>query len=220
MRNSTDVSIHLGMAGMLHDCSLARHLPWLARTMDVAEFGAKYRSHSFESADLLTGIDGLQSELIEVVSQVHEQNDGSGFPSGLTHSDICFEAKLLNFIDAFLELTDPMLCSRRYLEADALSYLCHHAIQGAFDRGVAMQLIESIGLYPIGTAIELDDRSMAVVVDSIPGAPSQPMIAPMERTGALLDLSKSQRYVVAPVPFADRADVQRISKTELNERRW
>ncbi len=221
IQNSIDASIRIGMIGLLHDVSLIHHTSWFSKSQSIDDdFLRPYQQHPLDSAEMLSGIEGIDPEFVRSVTQVHEQIDGSGFPRGLVGNQIGHEAQVLNFADAFLTLVDPLIGRARYLDADALAYLCHHACVGRFDRDIAMGVIESMSLYPVGSVVELNDGRRVVVVESVPGSPTFPIVREPQTGSAPIDLRKSDKSIVGPIAMGDRTESIRLRKHQMTELLW
>ena len=52
---------------------------------------------------------GVDSQVLTAIAQVHEQFDGSGFPYGLSSDEIPIPARVLNAADAYLNLVLPLV---------------------------------------------------------------------------------------------------------------
>lgn len=214
--------IDVGMAGLLHDSSLLLHPEWFGDVGGLngnTKFPSQFRNHSIESAEILTGVDGIREQVLTIISQVHEQCDGSGYPNGLVASEIHHSAKILNTADAYLNLVQPCFHNNRFPPADALAYLCHNAIAGRFDSKVIRGFIMGMSIYPIGSMVELDDASIAMVVRSNIGKPLEPFVQPLNAKAKPIDLSKSPRTIDGP-NLREDPSVQRITKSRMDKMLW
>lgn len=219
---SDDECVEIGMVGLLHDCSLLLHPEWFGEggwlhSKDAAL--TEFRNHPIESAELLNGVPGINEQVLEAIAQVHEQFDGSGYPHSLWGSQIRSSANIINAVDAYLNLVDPLFHKNRILPADALAFLCHNAANGRFSAQVIRGLIMGMSIYPIGSMVELDDESLALVVCSNPGNPIEPIVRLMTEGNDLADLSSSPRTIVGPSTRIDQS-IQRMSKSRMDEMLW
>jgi len=222
MSRSDADCIDVGMAGLLHDCSLLMHPEWFGDASNLngnTKLLSEFRNHPIESAELLKEVEGLNEQVLEIISQVHEQFDGSGYPKQLAASAISNSARILNAADAYLNLVQPFFHNNRLLPADALAYLCHNATAGRFDTQVIRGFIKGMSIYPIGSIVELDDESVAMVVRSNLGKPLEPIVQPLKANSKAMDLSNSPRTIVGPSLKHDPS-VQRIYKSTMDERLW
>jgi HD-GYP domain-containing protein (c-di-GMP phosphodiesterase class II) len=103
------------------------------------------------------------SGLAEVVATHHERADGTGYPSKLTVERVAVLSRLVAAADVYA----AMCASRPQRPAldprAALTDVLQLAERGKLDRYSAEKLL-TLGLYPVGTVVELADGSTAVVL--------------------------------------------------------
>jgi HD-GYP domain-containing protein (c-di-GMP phosphodiesterase class II) len=218
---SEEDCIEVGITGLLHDCSLMLHPAWFqtGAFVDNPNGIQEFRNHPIESMELLKATEGVGVHVLTAIAQVHEQFDGSGFPFGLAREEISITARVLNAADAYLNLVLPLFSTKRIVPADALAVLCHNAAKRRFDPKVVRSLIKGMSIYPIGSTVELDDRSNAIVVSSNFENAMQPIVRHLNTENGAIDLSRSPRIIVGPSIRGD-ASVVRVAKSSLNESLW
>lgn len=212
----------VGRAGLMCDVSISPSQPSLdsipPETSQYDRALAHYLQHPTRSAELLRrGIEGISDLELVLVTQVHEQSDGSGFPRGLKKHHLHPLSRLLNTIDAFLTLTDPTTPSGKVVPADALAYLVLHSLYGVFDRDCIRALVKTAAIYPIGTEVVLDDQSTGIVMRSGNSDYMEPIVKILE-TNQMVDLRGNQRMIVGPI--ADGKNWLRLSKSRLTQSLW
>lgn len=121
------------------------------------------RRHVEYGVDIVRAMPGVDSRLLSIVSHHHERHDGSGYPYGLAGSDIPIFAHLAGVIDTY----DAMTQSRPYADAastfDAMQEL--HKLAGSwFSRQVVEQFVAALGVFPVGTLVELSTGEVGVVI--------------------------------------------------------
>lgn len=122
------------------------------------ERGAILR-HPAESAELLrrAGID--DEKWLACVLAHHERDDGSGYPEGLSGSEIPEAARLVGMADRYCALVSARNYRRSLLPPDALQKLsadCNHPwVVAAFE--------QEIGQHPPGTLVRLANGETGVV---------------------------------------------------------
>ena len=98
--------INLTLGGFLHDIGLA-DLPAELRTMTIEKMSpeqkALYMKHPVLGAEKLLKFPKSSRELVTIVLQHHENPRGTGFPSGLTRSDIFPMASIVSVVQRFAE---------------------------------------------------------------------------------------------------------------------
>jgi HD-GYP domain-containing protein (c-di-GMP phosphodiesterase class II) len=199
--------MEIGLAGMLHDCSLQLHPEWINESGKMNEEELhNFRNHPIESASLLEGQQGIS------------QADGSGFPNGLIGDQVEQGAKILNLADAYLNIVQPNV-GDHVLTSDAIAYLCHHTSQGKFDADVFRGLIKGLSMYPVGSIVELDDATTAIVIWSNHNRPLEPVVKSLNGRGKNIDLSISPRSIVGP-SIDTSSPAKRINKSNLHCILW
>ena len=219
--NGSDESMDIGLAGLLHDSSLLLHPEWFSSKEGQRgdRFLEEYHRHPIESAELVNGTNGISRNVITIITQVHEQADGTGYPRGMTLSNTRPEATLLNLADAYLALVEPLV-GPRHVPSDAVSYLCYHAAQGRFCKDAMQSMLQGMSIYPIGSMVLLDDEAPALVVQSNPGKPLQPVVRLLQTGNLRIDLCQSTRCISAPYLGTDATKLQRIKKAQMPEILW
>jgi len=120
-----DVS-RLGMAATLHDIGKAR-IP--VSILDKPgrldpEEEAIIKRHPAIGYDLLKGVSGISPDILDGVRHHHEYLDGSGYPDGLSGSQISDLVRLLTISDIFAALVEARPYRAPMPRQDAYQILC------------------------------------------------------------------------------------------------
>jgi HD-GYP domain-containing protein (c-di-GMP phosphodiesterase class II) len=200
-----------GVIGALHDISLYGG--------DYSQRDEEYLEHPLRSIDLLENTFGVTDQMRIIVGQVHEQCDGTGYPRNLKSARLHAVSRLLNVVDAYLTLIEPLEEGQLgVVPSDALAYLVQQALFGYFDRMCVQGLIAATSIYPVGTKVQLDDGTSATVVRSNGPSYLQPVVQ-LELPGqALIDLRFSDRNVLQPDESEGR--YRRLPKSSLSQVLW
>lgn len=215
-------SLDIGMAGALHDSSLIIHPEWFSKekTPRDESIMKEYRRHPLESAEMLNGVEGISKNAISIISQVHEQADGSGYPRGMQLKQANPGAIVLNLADAYLELTFPIQ-GTPIDRSDSIAYIAHHAALGKFCKSTFFLLMNGLSLYPIGSSVILDDDSKAVVIQSNDGYPLKPVVRLLhESHSTKLDLKQSKLTIARPADGVLAFGSERIKKLQMQSVLW
>ena len=116
----------LGMAATLHDIGKARiPLSILDKPgrLDPEEEEI-IRRHPAIGYDLLKGVGGINPEILDGVRHHHEYLDGSGYPDGLSGSQISDLVRLLTISDIFAALVESRPYKAPMPRPDAYQILC------------------------------------------------------------------------------------------------
>ena len=105
----------LGMGGLLHDVGMAKIPRRILEKRDPLnhEEHLAIRRHPRLGYDMLVSISAIPYDVLMIILHHHENEDGSGYPSGITTPRIPDLAKLLRVVDSF----DAMTSMRPYHDA-------------------------------------------------------------------------------------------------------
>ncbi len=159
-----DISL-LGYLGLLQDVGKTRlptELLNKRNRLSEAEF-AQAKQHVQYSVEILSETPGLPPGLAELALLHHERQDGSGYPKGLKGRDIGLLGSIAGIIDTF----DALTARRPYAEpvppSAALSML--YKWRGSFfDPVLIEQFIRCIGIFPLGSTVELNSGEIGIVI--------------------------------------------------------
>jgi HD-GYP domain-containing protein (c-di-GMP phosphodiesterase class II) len=155
----------LGQVGLLLDIGkikLPRELLEKEGKLSAEEF-AEAKQHVQYGLDILASTPNFHPEVIEGIFHHHERMNGSGYPSGLVGTDISLFGRMAGISDCFAAIT------KRRPYADAVSsYEAMRSLSGwagdYFQEALVQQFISSVGVFPVGSLIELNTGEVAIVV--------------------------------------------------------
>ncbi len=119
----------------------------------------------------------------------HENEDGSGYPKGLTGEKIHPFAKIIHVTDVY----DALSSKRPYKEACSFSEALEYLMGGCgtmFDKKVVEAFLNYVPVYPKGSMVELSDGREALVVENYPRNLLRPQLRLTD--GTTLDLLKGR----------------------------
>lgn len=155
----------LGLVGLLQDIGKIHLAPeLLSKTTPLSEDEYQLmRSHVASSLELLSRKPRFDGQLISVVSRHHERYDGSGYPHSLTGDRIGLMAEMSGLIDTYCAMTRHRPYGPAVSNQHAMASLV--ALRGTkFRDALIDEFIQCIGLYPVGSLVELNTGEVAVVV--------------------------------------------------------
>jgi HD-GYP domain-containing protein (c-di-GMP phosphodiesterase class II) len=159
-----DITIlgHLGLLQDIGKVKLPTSLLEKRERLTPQEFDLA-KKHVEYSAEILRATPGLPRELPELALLHHERHDGSGYPRKLKGKDIGLIGSMAAIVDTFDAITarrpygDPMAPSA------ALNML--YKWRGTlYDAYLVEQFIRCIGIFPVGSIVELNGGEVGIVI--------------------------------------------------------
>jgi HD-GYP domain-containing protein (c-di-GMP phosphodiesterase class II) len=155
----------LGTAGLMQDLGKLRLPSALLekRTpLTVGEFDT-LKSHVQHSVAILEASSSASPVLLETVAQHHERYDGSGYPQGLSGEAISMLGAMAGIVDTYV----AMISARPYRAAafpqEVLQKL--YRWRGTlFNPDLVEKFIQCIGIFPVGSLVELNTGEIAIVM--------------------------------------------------------
>ena len=170
----------LGIAALFHDTGMTNftYLTRKEKKFNKHEIEA-VRHHSFLSVKKLNKILDFNYKdkqvIEEIILQVHERFDGSGYPKGLKADEINILASIISVADSSEAMTHP----RAWREAMD----CHSVIkclietkQTHFNPLILKKFIKTMTIFPPGAIVALSDGTMAQVLKINKGSLMRPVI--------------------------------------------
>jgi HD-GYP domain-containing protein (c-di-GMP phosphodiesterase class II) len=121
------------------------------------------RRHVEYSVDVIARMGIRDKHIDQMVRTHHERYDGSGYPDRLRNTQIPMFGRFAGLIDSFDAMTSPRPHRRPFSRHEALQQL-YRAGDVLYQREVVEQLIQCIGVYPIGTLVELNTGEVGLVL--------------------------------------------------------
>ena len=213
----------LGMGALFHDLGLLEYerLQKGFSSSISPQYYRSLRQHPQIGKDLSEHLLGGSNPSLEIIAQHHERLDGSGYPMGLTTTEIGLLSKIVAVVDEYDDLCNSSESPQSFTPYEALSFL-YAKKRGALWEEAIVALVHMLSVYPPGSIVELSDGSYGVVSSVNPHARMQPLVmlyAPdMSREQALIiDLSKEPDLAITQ--NLRPKDVSKEIREYLNPRR-
>ncbi|WP_375750449.1 HD-GYP domain-containing protein [Vibrio sp. HN007] len=131
--------------------------------------------HQVFVSDLLVDIAGL-SEISESVCLMHhEKLDGSGYPNGLTEEQIPIYGRMSAIVDIYDALTAERCYKEGMSPSEAFKILLSMTPH-KLDQDLVYKFINCLGIYPVGSLVQLTDGSVGLVEEKEKKAPAKPQV--------------------------------------------
>jgi len=155
----------LGTAGLMQDVGklrlptglLEKHTPLTAGERDLL------KTHVMHSVEILETSHNVSPVLVETVAQHHERYDGSGYPKGIKGDEISMLGAMAGIVDTYAAMTNARPYRDPALPQEVLQQL--YGWRGTlFNPELVEKFIQCIGIFPVGSMVELNTREVAVVM--------------------------------------------------------
>jgi HD-GYP domain-containing protein (c-di-GMP phosphodiesterase class II) len=155
----------LGLGALMHDIGMAMVPKEILDkpgplTEEEAEIIKKHVGWGTEMVFKSGGIDKMAMQFIE---QHHERYDGSGYPYGLEGDSISTAGTIGAIIDVYDAITSDRGYAKGLSAEDALKKIYEWSNQD-FKKELVEEFIRCMGIFPIGSLVELSTGSIGVVV--------------------------------------------------------
>ncbi len=155
----------LGLIGMLADVGkikLPRALLAKPGMLSPAEFEL-VKGHVVLGLESLEGATGLTTAVLQGIAQHHERLDGSGYPNGLKSDQIGVYGRMTAIADSFSAMITPRPYANASSAQEALLSLYEWG-GTSFSAPLIEQFVQAVGVFPVGSLVELSNGEVAVVV--------------------------------------------------------
>ena len=133
------------------------------------------RKHATYSGDIMNETGGFSAEAVAIATQHHEMIDGSGYPLGLKENEVHRFARLTAVADVY----DALTAKRVYKPAMPMyqALLRIHKNKGTeFEEHAVDLFVKTLGLYPVGSLVELNNKERGVVYEPNPNDSRKPTV--------------------------------------------
>jgi putative nucleotidyltransferase with HDIG domain len=178
----------LGYAALLHDVGeikvsqavLDKHSRGL-----TPEEKKEMEMHTQYGAEILLNTLDIPSVAIEVARSHHERVNGKGYPKGLRDKEINYFSRLVSIVDVYEIVTNHPGATVHISCSEALKSI-YMMRDSFFDRELVEEFIKCLGVYPIGSVVELNNGEIAIVISTKPGKHLLPTIMVVKDNKGLL----------------------------------
>jgi len=193
-----------GMGGLLHDIGKLRTpLEILNKPGKLTdEEFAIMRAHPDHGREILEANPGIPAAVIDVAFTHHERLHGHGYPRGLKADEISLWSKMVAIVDVYDAITSNRIYHDGMNATEALTRM-YEWRERDFDPVLLEQFTQCIGIYPIGTLVELHGGEVGIVISTNPELRLRPKVL------VVLDEEKRPYYptrVVDLAQFVDREE--------------
>ncbi|MEW6981139.1 HD-GYP domain-containing protein [Colwelliaceae bacterium 6471] len=121
------------------------------------------KSHVNHSIEVIENTPDISKLSLEVAALHHEKLDGQGYPFQVPAENISTYGRMITICDIFDALTANRVYKDGYSHVKAFSILRNLAQKDHLDTRLVDLFIKCMGVYPVGTLVELHSNKLAIV---------------------------------------------------------
>ena len=169
--------IQLATAALLHDTGMVKVSKAILKKKEKLspEEMNQIRSHPIHSYRVITKDLKYPEEIGVIALQHHERWDGQGYPRKLKGEDINLAARIVSVADAYISMINNRPHRNSMIGYSAMKNLLNDNGR-QFDPKILKAFLESMGIYPIGSIVQLNNSAIGKVVQTHPEAPLRPSV--------------------------------------------
>jgi HD-GYP domain-containing protein (c-di-GMP phosphodiesterase class II) len=202
-----------GMVGLLQDIAMVQ-LPEavVSKKGPLSPEEIKLvRSHVQTGKEILAATHGLPPDIATLAAMHHERHDGSGYPHALRGPDLGTIAACAGLVDTYGAMTSARPYADAMAPSNALGML--HKWRGrAFHPELVEEFIRCIGVFPVGSVVELNSGEVGIVISQNQAKRLQPRVM-VVRDAAGHELRPQKLIDLARAPKFGAQETYRIRRT-------
>lgn len=144
------------------------------------------KQHVLRGVEVLSSTTGLGDTYIKPALEHHERVNGDGYPHRRAHQDI----SQVGLITAIVDIYDAMTSDRVYHKGkpahEVLQLLYRLSLEGHLDPTLVQRFIQVVGVYPVGSVVELNTGETGIVKRINHNAPLAPVVLFVKSAGNTL----------------------------------
>jgi putative nucleotidyltransferase with HDIG domain len=167
----------LGLGALLHDIGKLRIPSEIldkpgSLTPDEFEVMKKHPSEGFS---ILKDDKYIHPDALEIVHHHHERISGNGYPDRLASDSIHFLTKVVSIVDVYDAITSDRCYHDGISPYKALQNIYKWA-EAQFDKKLVEEFMSCMGVYPIGSIVELNNNRIGIVISTTPKTRLRPIV--------------------------------------------
>lgn len=164
-------------AALLHDVGMLRLKPEIVNKQGKlsAEERRHVNTHPIHSYRVITKELGFAEDIGLAALQHQERWDGHGYPRRVSKEAIRLEARIISVADSFIAMVSNKPHRNSIIGYAAIKNLLSDN-GTSFDPDVLKTFIQVLGIFPIGSIVQLKDSSVCRVIENRSHAPLKPRV--------------------------------------------
>ncbi len=167
----------LALGGFLHDIGKIKvpdHILNKPGALTVQEYELMKQHVNF-GLEAVLEIEGFSEVSREVIGLHHEKLNGNGYPNRISENGIGQYGRMAAIVDCFDAITANRVYKESELSTKAFKILLADS-DTHFDKGLVVSFIKCLGVYPVGSLVELSNGRLGLVLQSNNSNPLKPKL--------------------------------------------
>ncbi len=198
--------LEVGMGGVLHDTGMMgipRSIIQAPRVLTPGEKRA-VQHHPRYTLNYLQGVGDLSPAARLIAFQVHERPNGNGYPEHLHTNMIHPLAHIAAVADTYIAMTSPRPWRPAMKPYTAVKTILDGVQGKEFEGKTVEAFLNTLGLFPVGSEVRLNDGQSARVLRANPDQQARPVVQILHDEGQcggeILDLSQMDHFRIISAP--------------------
>jgi HD-GYP domain-containing protein (c-di-GMP phosphodiesterase class II) len=174
---SPDTLRELGLGALLHDMGKIKVDQEVLRKpgrLSTAEFELM-KLHPQYGLDILKQAKELPSSVLDVAYSHHERAMGQGYPRGIKGMEINPLTRMVSIVDFYDALTSDRVY-RKGISSAEVNRSLYEGHGKEFDPDLVREFIGCLGIFPVGSIVELTSGEIAIVTSVNPARRLKPTV--------------------------------------------
>ena len=169
--------VDLTVIGLLHDIDLikSKHIIETSEKLNEEEL-KQIQQHTLISAAFIDNAFNFTKDIVNAVLQHHERKNGQGYPAGLNDNEIQDFAGIVGIADTYESMTHFRPHKEKKSPHTAILEIINNCAI-LFSNDLIKALVGRVGLYPVGSWVQLNTGEICKVLEINPDFPLRPVIS-------------------------------------------
>ena len=134
------------------------------------------KTHANHSIDIIKKTPGISKLSLDVAALHHEKLNGQGYPFQVKADKIHKYGRMIAICDIFDALTATRVYKKGFAHGKAFMILRELAEQNHLDGKLVDHFIKCVGVFPVGSLVQLESKKLALVKERNNGDPTNPKV--------------------------------------------
>jgi putative nucleotidyltransferase with HDIG domain len=167
----------IGLGALLHDIGKCKTPPEVLDKpgkLTPAEF-EMIRKHPVDGWNMIKDNRDVPHASLEIIKYHHERISGRGYPEGLSGKDLSTHVLMVAICDVYDAITSDRVYHHGIPAHEGLSAM-YQLAPNEFGKELMQEFIRCIGIYPVGSLVELSTGALGIVMVNDPANRLRPVV--------------------------------------------